>query len=350
MSLIGEYDKAIARAEIHDDPLQRKVLQSLQRILNEQRWRSVIFWRRRRPKTLIKGLYLHGPVGGGKTFLMDLFFQQAKTPKKSRVHFHEWMSQIDAQLRRLQGHTDPLTVIARQCAQTTRLLCIDEFFVDDIATAMILAGLVPLLLQAGIVLVITSNTPPDQLYWEGLQRLRFIPVITLLKQYCEVLDLMQLHDYRLGRTPLETAYLHPLNAQTTAKMTEQFAAMAGHLQAATVVNVQNRDISVVGYSDGAVWFQFDKICRVPRSQLDYLEIARRFHTVFVSDVPQLSADDTVGALLLTHLIDVMYDHRVRLVISAEVPIDELYLAGEMSMSFQRTRSRLQEMQSVDYLQ
>lgn len=345
--LTTTYDAAIARGDIHDDPLQRDMLQSFQRVADALE-RPRHFWFRRASQEGIQGLYLFGPVGGGKTFLMDLFYRQVHERHKSRMHFHQFMQQVDGQLRRLQGHSDPLKVIAKILAKTTRLLCLDEFLVQDIATAMILAELINYLFAEGIVLVMTSNTAPDNLYLNGLQRVRFLPAIALIKQHCEVIDLTERRDYRLGRASLETAYLYPLNEKNEAIMASQFNALAKGRAHASVLSVQGRDIPTIQCSDLVVWFEFDVICQLPRSQLDYLEIAQRFHTIFVSRVPVLTAQDTVRALLLTHFIDVMYDSKVRVAISAAAPIDELYLGGEVYVAFQRTRSRLQEMQSVDY--
>lgn len=349
MSLMKNYDTVIAQGKIHDDPLQRDVLRVLQGI-SDALDTPQHFWFRRRIKAGIKGLYLHGPVGAGKTFLMDLFYHDVTERYKIRVHFHQFMQQIDAQLRQLQGHPDPIKCIAEKISRTTKLLCLDEFLVQDVATAMVLAELLKFLYAKGIVLIITSNTRPDDLYLNGLQRVRFLPAIALLKQHCEVLDLSEPRDYRLGRKPLLNAYLHPLNKKTQVCMEQQFTAVLNGDEIVTdELVIQKRAIPTIKLGHTAVWFKFDVICNLPRSQLDYLEIANRFNTVFVSDVPMLSDHDTVKALLLTHLIDVLYDCRVKLILSAEVPIDSLYLKGEVYVAFQRTRSRLQEMQSESYL-
>lgn len=348
MRLSDAYDAAIARGEIHDDSLQREVLQSFQRV-SDALERPRHFWFRRSSKKSIQGLYLYGPVGAGKTFLMDLFYHHVQERHKSRMHFHQFMQQVDAQLRRLQGHADPLNVIAKSWAKKTRLLCLDEFLVQDIATAMILAELIKLMLAEGIVWVMTSNTAPDYLYLNGLQRVRFLPAIALMKAHCEVIDLTEHRDYRLGRVSLDKAYLYPLNEKNDAIMASQFNALVKGRSDDRALSVQGRHIPTIRCGDLVVWFEFDVICQLPRSQLDYLEIAQRFHTILVSHVPVLTAQDTVRALLLTHFIDVMYDSKVRVILSAAVPIDELYLEGEVYAAFQRTRSRLQEMQSVDYL-
>ncbi len=348
MTLIEQYDRAIAQGEITDDPLQRQLLPHLQR-LSDDLLPSKQSWFKRGRKKQIAGIYLYGPVGAGKTYLVDMFYESVAETHKKRFHFHHFMQQIDAQLRRLQGQKDPLRRIAANWAKTTRLLFLDEFLVHDIADAMILGELLQALIAHDIVLVATSNTRPDDLYLNGLQRARFLPAIDLLMRHCEVLVMADNRDYRLGRTPLLQAYLSPLNESTEHILTQQFEAIAMHVQNNVEINVQNRLIPCVKCSDRAIWFKFDVICHLPRSQLDYLEIADRFDTVFVSEIPALGSTDTTGALLLTNLIDVLYDRGTRLIVSAAVPIERLYPQGEVRKSFQRTMSRMQEMQSVDYL-
>ena len=350
MRLISQYDAAIARADINNDPRQREILTHLQCVADALDAPSASSWLPWRAKKEVGGLYLHGPVGVGKTFLVDLFYQCVTEQHKARFHFHQFMQQIDAQLRRLQGEKDPLRRIAANFAKKSRLLCLDEFLVHDVADAMILAELLRALFEHGVVLVATSYTPPDDLYLNGVQRSRFLPAIALVKEHCEVLLLREKRDYRLGRAPLRKAYLYPLDALASETLEEQFAAIAvGMVANGLSLSVQNRPISCVKWAEQAVWFVFDVICNLPRSQLDYLEIADRFSTVFVSDMPQLTSRDTVRAILLIHFVDVMYDKGVRLVISAAVPLEQLYLEGQMVRTFQRTLSRLQEMQSVDYL-
>jgi len=277
-----------------------------------------------------------------------MFYHNVAERDKYRVHFHQFMQQVDSQLRRLQGHSDPLQCIAENLAKTTRLLCLDEFLVQDIATAMVLAELIKHLFAHGMVVVITSNTRPDDLYMNGLQRVRFLPAIELIKEHCDVIDLTEHRDYRLGRTPVAKAYLCPLNEATQAIMAAQFNILAKTGYDKGILTVQGRDIPTIKRTQHAVWFAFDVICHLPRSQLDYLEIAQRFHTIFVSNIPVLTTKDTVGALLFTHFIDVMYDNRTQVILSAAAPIDELYIEGEVLTAFKRTKSRLQEMQSVDY--
>ena len=348
MTLMDHYDAAVANAEINDDPAQRTIVEQMQRVADELA-KPRRPWFRCWNKTPVTGIYLHGPVGVGKTYLGDLFYQNVVEPHKSRFHFHHFMQQVDAQLRHLQGQKDPLRRIAGNLAKTTRLLCFDEFLVFDVADAMILSELLQAILAQGVVLVATSNTVPDDLYLNGIQRDRFLPAIALINQHCEVLDLSDKHDYRLGRVPLQNAYLYPLDEAAQQALTQQFFAIAVKAKDGVALSVQNRLISCVKYGERSVWFKFEEICNTPRSQLDYLEIADRFDTVFISEIPLFSTDDTVRVLLFMHFIDVMYDRGIRLIVSAAAPADKLYLKGALYKEFQRTLSRLEEMQSEDYL-
>lgn len=349
MDLIAQYNASISSKEIIEDPTQREIILHLQRVADEiaatprHKWFSL---GRKKP---VSGIYLYGPVGVGKTYLMDQFYKYVDEKHKSRFHFHQFMQQVDAQLRRLQGQKDPLRQIAANLAKKTRLLCFDEFLVNDVAVAMILSELLQALFKHDIILVATSNTRPDDLYLNGVQRDRFLPAIALIKEHCELLVLHDRCDYRLGRTPLHQAYLCPLDDAAKHSLTQQFEALSENVCDNIQLNIQNRQIPAVKCCERAVWFTFDTLCNFPRSQLDYLEIADRFDTVFVSDIPKLTVNDTVRAILLIKFIDVMYDRGIRLVVSAAVPLEELYVKGEMLPSFQRTQSRLAEMQSEDYL-
>lgn len=348
MSLSLHYDEAILRGEIDDDPLQREILAHMQRLADEldlynQSWFS---WIKTKP---VKGLYIYGPVGVGKTYLVDLFFDHVREQKKARFHFHHFMQQIDFKLRQLQGQKDPLRHIAKEIAQSTRLLCFDEFLVHDVAYAMILAELFQALHAHGVVLVISSNTKPDDLYLNGVHRERFLPAIALINKDCEVLNLNEQRDYRLGRQPLLDAYLYPLSTHTEEIMERQFLFLAKDMEANGFITVQNREIPYIKYGHPSIWFSFDVLCNRPRSQLDYLEMADRFDNIFLSGIPCLTINHTLQAIMFIHFIDVMYDRGINIIISAAVPLHELYVAGEMKETFKRTLSRLEEMQSVDYL-
>lgn len=348
MTLMNQYEAAVASGEIQDDLAQRDIITHMQQLADKLA-EPKHTWFKWLNKKQIDGLYLYGPVGVGKTFLVDMFYQEIAEHHKSRFHFHHFMQQVDAQLRRLQGKKDPLKYIAANLAKTTRVLCFDEFLVYDVADAMILSELLQAILEQDVILVATSNTAPDDLYLNGVQRTRFLPAIELIKVNCEVLALTNKYDYRLGRTPMAHAYLCPLNKTTQTTLTKQFSSITTNIADGVNITVQNRLIPCVKRGERAVWFKFDIICNLPRSQLDYLEIADRFDTIFISDIPKLNENDTVWAILLIHFVDVMYDRGIRLIISAAVPLEELYVKGAMLNEFKRTLSRLEEMQSEDYL-
>lgn len=348
MMLLNHYLAAIERGDINDDPSQRKILEHMQRLADDLA-KPKPLWFNCWNKNIIKGLYIYGPVGVGKTYLVDLFYQHVAEQHKARFHFHHFMQQIDARLRAVQGHKDPLQFIAKEIAQSTRLICFDEFLVNDVAYAMILAELLQAMSRQGIILVISSNTKPDDLYLNGVQRARFLPAIDLIKKNCEILHLNVDTDYRLGREPLLDAYFYPLNAQTEKAMESQFSLLAHEVQENGAILIQNRDIPYIKYSYKLIWFSFDVLCNLPRSQLDYLEIAEEFDTIFISNIPCLTEKHTAQAIMLIYFIDVMYDRGIKVIISAEVPVNELYTKGEMLDTFRRTLSRLVEMQSSDYL-
>jgi cell division protein ZapE len=348
MTLMARYDAAVIAGDILDSLAQRDVLAAFDKVMDalsntKRSW----FCPWREPR--IQGLYVYGPVGAGKTYLMDLFYQQINTPQKARYHFHHFMQMIDAELRRVQGKRDPLRYIVRTFAKSVRVLCLDEFLVHDVADAMILTELLQGLLAHGVVFIVTTNTKPDDLYLYGVHRERFLPAIAVIKESCRVILLGAQQDYRLGREPLLQSYLFPLNEAAHQALVQQFDALAAPVTDTTEITVQNRTISCVKLGNRAIWFAFDVICNLPRSQLDYLEIASRFDTVFVSDIPVIGHDDTVKILLLIHFIDVMYDQGIQLIISAATEVNALYVSGPMSDEFKRTRSRLEEMQSADYM-
>lgn len=348
MTLIEQYEKAIQKGEIVDNPKQRAILHQMEKMVIQligQRKQWTWPWKRE----TLKGFYLYGPVGAGKTYLMDLFFQGVEIEKKTRVHFHYFMQQIDKMLRQFQGVKNPLQRIADNISKTTTLLCIDEFLVQDVAHAMILAELLKYFFSKGIVLVATSNIKPEDLYLNGIQRARFLKAISLIKEYCDVVSLEVEKDYRLGRPPSWKNYLFPLNRETEELLVEQFTTIDKIKETGGVIQIQNRDIPFVKRAEQSIWFDFSVICSLPRCQLDYLEIAKKYKVLFLSNIPILTVKDTIAVILLIHLIDVLYDEGIQLIISAAVPLDELYVQGEMVSTFTRTLSRLHEMQSFDYL-
>lgn len=352
MTVTAKYQAKVLSQDIQDDPSQRQclpVLDKLLEALKKQDHHSQYRWWGRWWKKNLKGVYIYGQVGVGKTFLLDLFYDAVDFPQKKRFHFHHFMQTIDAELRRLQGHKNPLKQIANELAASTRLLCFDEFMVEDVANAMILGELLPALLKKGIVLAATSNKLPEELYRDGLHRRRFMPAIAAIKSSCALISIGNQKDYRLGHRAEPNSYIFPLGEKAFTELERQFQAFAPSGSEGIKIHIQNREIACLQYAHRVVWFDFKVICNIPRSQLDYLEIAQRFDIVLVSDIPLLDEKNTVGAILLIHFIDVMYDAGVRIILSAEVPIEKLYLAGELSQEFKRTASRLQEMQSMDYL-
>jgi cell division protein ZapE len=298
---------------------------------------------------LPKGVWFWGGVGRGKSFLMDCFFAAVPYRRKRRVHFHAFMREIHERLRALKSEVDPLAQVAAQVAQETRLMCFDEFHVSDIADAMILGRLMPALCDAGVLFCITSNYPPDGLYPNGLQRDRLLPTIALLNEKLDVVKIDAGIDYRLRTLEQADVYMPPDAGDAATLMMRTFAQMVHGEGHARPIEVLGREIPVVHRAPGVAWFDFAVLCGGPRSQNDYLDLAHRFHTIFVSGVPRMGTDMANEARRFTWLVDVCYDHRVKLVIAAAVPTEELYVAGPQAGEFARTVSRLIEMRSHDYL-
>jgi cell division protein ZapE len=302
----------------------------------------------RRPP-IPRGVYLWGGVGRGKSFLMDTFFADVPLIRKTRLHFHEFMRGVHHELDELKGTENPLDAVAERIARRFRLICFDEFHVSDIADAMILHRLLVRLFDLDVGLVMTSNYPPDGLYPDGLHRDRVLPAIALLKERLDVLNVDAGIDYRQRTMERIETYLTPLGAETEARLTQAFEQIAEADDDDPVMLIEARQIRARRRAGGAVWFDFAVLCGGPRSQNDYLEIAARFHTVVLSNVPQMSAGQSSEARRFTWLVDVLYDHRVKLVVSAAVAPEQLYVAGVLASEFHRTASRLTEMQSREYL-
>lgn len=296
------------------------------------------------------GLYIWGSVGRGKTWLVDLFYNSLPLPQKRRVHFHRLMQEIHQMLAGLRQQADPLDRVADQLARNARVLCLDEFIVTDIGDAMILAQLLHALFQRGVTLVTTSNTKPDNLYLGGIQRASFVPAIELLKKHTQVIELRGSLDYRLRYLKQARVYHTPLGRESERVMQEEFQRLAPEeARIGGVINLFQRDIRVVQIADDLVWFKFDVICGPPRSQADYLEIARCFHTVMISDIPLLTQSQDDATRRFLYLLDEFYDRKVKLIVSAERTPELLYQGRRLAFDFQRAVSRLQEMQSAEYL-
>lgn len=296
-----------------------------------------------------RGMYFWGGVGRGKSFLMDCFYEAVPYSRKRRVHFHAFMQHIHEELKRNKQQEDPLSLVADRIARDTRLLCFDEFHVSDIADAMILGRLMEALFERGVVLVTTSNYPPDGLYPNGLQRQNFLPTIELLKRRLEVFELDAGTDYRLRSLERMDMFVVPNGPQANGRLAEDFRQIGGEACEPGTMDILGRPLKIRGRSLGVVWFDFAELCGGPRSQNDYLELARQHHTVLVSDLPRMGRDSANEARRFTWLVDVLYDFRVKLIVSAQVPAEQLYTEGPHANEFTRTVSRLIEMRTREYL-
>jgi cell division protein ZapE len=310
-----------------------------------------------------RGLYLWGGVGRGKTLLMDLFFAAVSeqhrfsarrdSPRAAeRSHFYHFMRDVHAELAAIKQHADPLNLVAQRLSERTRVICLDEFFVADIADAMILAGLFDGLFRRGVTLVATSNLPPQELYKEGLQRSRFLPAIELIRTHVEVLHLDGGIDYRLRQLERAPTYMDSRSTGTPAALRERFAALTGAAAGAVKesrLTIAGRELRAVVWAPGTAWFEFAELCEGPRSQLDYIELAHLFHTIFISNIPTFGSEDEDAARRFIMLIDELYDRGVKIVVSAAAAPPELYHGERLKFEFERAASRLIEMQTQRYL-
>ena len=303
-----------------------------------------------------RGLYFWGGVGRGKTYLMDMFFDALPIDQKLRIHFHRFMRRVHQELATLADTKNPLEVVADRIAAEAKVICFDEFFVSDITDAMILAGMFDALFKRGVCLVATSNIAPDGLYKDGLQRARFLPAIGLIKQHTEVLNIDGGVDYRLRTLERAELFYTPLDDGADVSLLQSFERLVPQRDSQLVshkrdtrIEVEGRYIDARYLADDVVWFDFDAICDGPRSQNDYIEIAKEFHAVLISDVPQMGPHNEDRARRFINLVDEFYDRNIKLVLSASVNLQDLYQEGRLAFEFQRTCSRLQEMQSHEYL-
>ncbi len=310
----------------------------------------------KKSKPIITGLYLWGGVGRGKTYLMDIFFNALHTKSKLRIHFHRFMREIHDDLSALKSKKNPLRIIAKNISNNIDVICFDEFFVNDIADAMILKGVFEELFNNGVCLVATSNVHPDSLYNDGLQRQKFIPSIDLIKKHTEIHHLDGTNDYRLKTLEGTKLFYYPLCVESDKSLLTAFDKLVPHSDRILEnshkdfsITINGRKIAVKFVVDDLVWFNFSDLCGGPRSQIDYIEIAKEFHTVFLSGLPKFDAQSEDLARRFIYLIDIFYDRKIKLIISSEVAIHDLYTEGRMFFEFQRTLSRLQDMQSNNYL-
>ena len=353
MSVKQAYEAELASRGFQSDPAQLRAVDALDRCANE--WAAYKSQRSNALKKLIhrpevpRGVYMYGGVGRGKSFLMDCFFNAVPIKRKTRLHFHEFMREVHRELADLQGIVNPLDELGKRISKRYKLICFDEFHVADITDAMILHRLLAALFDNGVGFVTTSNFKPDDLYPDGLHRDRILPAIALLNQKLEVLSVDNGTDYRRRTLEQLRLYLTPNGLEADAEMTQAFDKLAESADEDPVLHIEAREIQARRKAGGVVWFDFRTLCGGPRSQNDYLEIATQFHTVLLSDVPQMTVSRASEARRFTWLVDVFYDRRVKLIMSAAVEPEALYTEGPLAHEFPRTVSRLTEMHSAEFL-
>jgi len=365
LSPLEHYQQALQEGTHQPDDVQRDAVNRLNFIFGQLTARpaeaeptgglKAAFGRligKKAPSTVapVRGLYMWGGVGRGKTWLMDLFYQSVPGTRKQRLHFHRFMLRVHEELNALQGQSDPLEIIADRFKAETDLLCFDEFFVSDITDAMLLGGLMKALFARGITLVATSNIPPDELYRNGLQRARFLPAIDAIKQHCEIMNVDAGVDYRLRTLTQAHLWLSPLNDDTQRQMDKLWLALAGTKRDnASGLEINHRPLQTMGMANQTLAVSFTTLCVDARSQHDYIALSRLFHTVMLFDVPVMTRLMESEARRFIALVDEFYERHVKLVVSAEVPLYEIYQGERLKFEFQRCLSRLQEMQSEEYL-
>ena len=354
MSSVREAYQAELKARgYQSDPAQLRAIDALQRCADD--WaaykdkRSNSFKKLFNKPDIPKGVYMCGGVGRGKSFLMDCFYNAVPIRRKTRLHFHEFMREVHRELAGLKGTVNPLDELGKRMARKFKLICFDEFHVADITDAMILHRLLAALFDNGVGFVTTSNFKPDDLYPGGLHRERILPAIELLNQRMEVVNVDNGTDYRRRTLEQVELYHTPLGPEADAAMNEAFTRLASGGDEDPVLHIEAREIKARRRAGGVVWFDFKQLCGGPRSQNDYLEIASQFHTLLLSDVPHMPVRMASEARRFTWLVDVLYDRRVKFILSAEVAPELLYTEGPLAHEFPRTVSRLNEMQSAEYL-
>ena len=346
------YALDLTNPEFTHDPQQALAVEHLNRIWQEliarPPKRSLTGRQRRWPR--VQGLYIWGGVGRGKTYLMDQFYEALPFSKKARTHFHRFMVDVHQRRQHYPNAQDPIGKVAASIARKVRVLCFDEFFVSDIADAMILGRLTEVLFERGVTLVATSNIPPQNLYEGGLQREQFLPAIDRVQQHCDVLHLDSPTDYRFRALSAAEIYHSPADAKAEALLDQSFSQIAAEFgDADGQMEINGRPISYRRQAEGVAWFDFSELCESARAASDYIEIARLHHTVLIGNIPQLIYEHEDAARRFITLVDEFYDRRVKLILSAQVPQVELYAGKRLRFEFERTQSRLTEMQSHEYL-
>ncbi len=356
---LSRYQHDLRRPDFHHDEAQATAVRHLQRVKDElvERYEAARDARglgrlkiQKQQREPVKGLYMWGGVGRGKTYLMDIFFESLPFRRKLRIHFHRFMQRVHKELNSLKGTRDPLEIVADRLHEEAVVICFDEFFVTDITDAMLLGGLFEKLFARGVTLVATSNIVPDRLYENGLQRERFLPAIALVKRYCEVLNVDAGTDYRLRVLEKADLYHTPLGPQADAALRRAFAALTGGVSKGEGdIVVNERKLHVLDRNDDVLWATFSELCEMPRSAADYIEIAREYHAVIVSGIPVMDARSDNAVRRFINLVDEFYDRHVKLIVSAETDIAGFYEGGRLNFEIERTKSRLLEMQSKEYL-
>ena len=353
MNVLEYYQVALSQRGFQADDAQKRAVDRLQQAYDD--WLQYKGKRANKLTRLItrpevpRGVYMWGGVGRGKSFLMDSFYSVVPVVRKTRLHFHEFMRGVHRQLDELKGIPDPLNEVAKRVAKKYRLICFDEFHVSDVADAMLLYNLLNALFNHGVSFIMTSNYEPDTLYPDGLHRDRMLPTIALIKEKLDVLNVDSGNDYRKRALEQVQAYLTPLSAATDKALRDTFVRIAETTDEDAHVDIEGRKLKSLRRAGSLIWFDFATLCGGPRSQNDYLEIASRFHTVILSSIPRMSAGMSSEARRFTWLIDVFYDNKVKLIMSAEVEPEQLYTSGTLSNEFHRTVSRIVEMQSKEYM-
>lgn len=356
--LLTRYQREISDGRRKPDAAQERCIRALDKVGREllrHAQASPSVWSRLRlpwgssSATVVQGLYCWGGVGRGKTWLMDLFYETLPIEQKQRLHFHRFMYWLHEELKQRKGQVDPLRQIGRELSTTTKVLCFDEFFVSDIGDAMLLAGILDSMFSNGMTLVATSNVAPVNLYRNGLQRDNFLPAIALLEQYCHVMEVDGGVDYRLRELQKHGVYLCPNDAQAENILAGRFQALCQSEHHVTPLTIHGRTIHTRIWGRGVAMFDFSALCAGPRSQADYIELSKSFHTVLLSNVPQMGRQREDEARRFIALIDEFYERHVKLILSCEVELDRIYDGEMLAFPFVRTRSRLQEMQTEHYL-
>lgn len=355
MTPLQRYEADLQSEDFKPDAAQRKAVEHLDLLYhqllaaNEKKPRFSRFFTKK-TKPSIKGLYFWGGVGRGKTYLVDTFYNCLPFDEKIRNHYHRFMQRIHNELTAFSGQANPLKLIAKKIAQEARVICLDEFFVKDITDAMLLANLLEALFDEGVVLVTTSNIVPEKLYENGLQRARFLPAIDLLKEHTLVVNVDSGVDYRLRTLTEAKLFSFPISQEAEQELTENFIKLAGGQgEINQQIEVNKRQLTVKRLGKDIAWFEFDELCDGPRSQNDYIELAKLYSTVFISNLPQLGAAKEDQTRRFINLVDEFYDCSVKLFINAETSINNIYSGGSLAFEIERTQSRLLEMQSQEYL-